>query len=124
MLVRTNHGAVDMMQAPVELACGIGPLLEFCQDAVPDAGASPAIEASSNRLPGTILCPQVTPGASGAVEPQQAIDDAAMLLGWAATLSLLWREQRPQPLPLLIGQVSSLLIQWSVPALTCFENRT
>lgn len=122
MLVGANDGAVDMMQAPVERALGVSLLLEVRQDAVPDAGASPAIEAGGYCLPGAVPLGQVPPGRSCPIQPQQAIDDLAMVLRRAATSWFLRWKQRPQPLPLLVGQISSAHT-WSLPTLTCFENR-
>lgn len=107
MLVGANHGAVDVMEGPVERALGVGVLLEVRQDAVPDPSPSPAIEAGGNGLPGTIPLRQIPLGRTGAIEPQQAVDEAAIVLRWAASLSLLRWKQRPQPLPLLVGQISS-----------------
>jgi hypothetical protein len=80
MLMGANHGAVDMMQAPVQLALGISLLPEFRQDAVSDAGLTPPVEPGGKSLPGAILCRQVPPGRSRVVEPEQAIEDAAALL--------------------------------------------
>ena len=107
MLVGANDGAVDMMQAPVELPLGICLLLEVGQDAVPNAGPSPAIEAGGDCLPRPVLLGQIAPGSTGPIEPQQAIEDGTVILGRAATSCLLWWKQRPQPLPLLVGQISS-----------------
>jgi hypothetical protein len=45
MLVRSNDGAIDMMQAPIQLTCLVCLLLQCGQDPLPDAGPSPAIEA-------------------------------------------------------------------------------
>lgn len=102
-----NDGAIHVMEAPVKLALGVGLLLEIGQDAVPDASTSPAIEAGGNRLPGTILLGQIPLGRTGAIEPQQAVHDLAMILGRATTSRLLRWKQRPQPFPLFVGQVSS-----------------
>src|SRR5947208_359535 len=108
MLMGANHGAVDMMQAPVEFACGVRLLLTVGQDAIPDPVSPPAIEAGGNCLPGTVLLRQIPPGRSRAIEPQEAVEDLAMVLRGAALPGwfLRWK-QRPQPLPLLVGHVSS-----------------
>ena len=86
---------------------GVCVLLKIRQDAIPDAGASPAIEARGNRLPGTVLIGKIPPRRSRAREPQQAIDDQAMVLRGTTPSWFLRGEQRPQPLPLLVGLVSS-----------------
>ena len=122
MLVGANDGAIDMMQAPVEVPCGVGLLLQFRQDAVPDTGSSPPIETGGNGLPRTVPGGQITPRCSRTVQPQHTIDNAAVIRGRTATGSLLWWEQRMQPLPLLIGQISSVHTS-IVPTLRSFENR-
>ena len=123
MLVGADHGAVDVMETPVQLAFGVCLLLKIRQDAIPDAGASPAIEARGNGLPRTVLSGKIPPGCSRASEPQQAIDNWAMILRRAATLwSLRWK-QRPQSLPLVVSQISSAHTE-SLLTLTSFENRT
>ena len=88
MLVGANHGAVDVMERPIELPRRVGMLLQFCQDAIPDAGTAPAIEAGGNRLPGTVLLRQIPPRRTRAIEPQQAVEDLAMVLRGATTSCL------------------------------------
>jgi hypothetical protein len=45
VLVCPHDGAIDEVQAPVELALGIGLSLQRRNEAIPDAGSRPAIEA-------------------------------------------------------------------------------
>jgi len=123
MLVGANHGAVDMMEAPIERPLGIRLPLEIRQDPVPDTGTSPAIEAGGDRLPRAVLLREIPPRRSGSIEPQQAIDDLAMIFRGATASCLLRWEQRPQPLPLLVSQISSAHTE-SLPSLALFENRT
>ena len=70
MLVRSDDGAIDMMQVPIQLACGVSLPLQLGQDLVPDAGSAPAIEAGGNRLRGAVLLRQIPPGRARAIEPQ------------------------------------------------------
>src|SRR5262249_2943994 len=51
MLMGTDDGAVNKMEAPVQLASGIGLLLEACQDVLPDTRCLPAVEPAGNSLP-------------------------------------------------------------------------
>src|SRR5437763_4943003 len=69
MLVGANDGAIDMMQAPIERAVGVRLLLEVRQDAVPDAGPAPAIEAGGHCLPGAVPLREIPPGRTRASEP-------------------------------------------------------
>ncbi|GAC1641679.1 MAG: hypothetical protein NVS4B2_31210 [Chloroflexota bacterium] len=107
MLVGANHGAVDMMQTPVEFAFGVRLRLKVGQDAVPDPSATPAVEAGGKRLPRAVLLGEIPPGRTRSIEPQQAVDDLAMFLRRAATTRLLWWEQRPWALPLFVDRISS-----------------
>jgi len=108
MLMRLNDRAVDMMEAPIQVARRVGLLLQVGQDSIPDAGSSPAIQAGRNGLPRTVLRGQVTPRRSRADQLQQAIEDTAVVLRRPTTSRALGREQRPQPLPLVVGKVSSV----------------
>lgn len=80
MLVRANHGAVDMMERPVKLPRGVCLLLEVCQDAVPDAGTSPAIEAGRDRrIPDTeALASEIAAG-------EQDRNATATMVNWRFT---------------------------------------
>src|SRR5437588_10819567 len=106
--MRSNNGAIDMMQSPVQLPGLVGAFLQRDQNAVPDAGASPAIEAGGHRLPRSIVLWQVPPGSARPIQPENAIDDAAMIHIRAATAGLPRWKQWPQPLPLRVGQISSV----------------
>jgi len=83
MLVRPDNGAIHIMDSPVELSRVVTPLLDRCEEAGPDACLAPAIEAAGNGRPGAIPLGQVPPGGACAEDPQDTIQDATMVGGWA-----------------------------------------
>jgi hypothetical protein len=78
----SDHGAIDVMQVPVQLASGIGLRLHRRQELALDARPLPAIEAAGHGTPRTIALGEIAPGSAGAEHPQDAIDDRAMVLGF------------------------------------------
>jgi hypothetical protein len=104
MLVRSHDGAIDMMQVPIQLDCGVSVPLQLGQDLVPNASSAPAIEAGGDRLPGTIVRGEIPPGSARAIQPEDATDDRAVVVAGPASSSFLRWKERPQPLPLLVGQ--------------------
>ncbi len=89
MLMGTNDSGIDVMDGPLQRASRIGLLLERVQDLLPDAGLPPAIEAAGHCLPGTIARRQVTPGGTGAEDPQDAVDNRPMVVRRATGLGFL-----------------------------------
>src|SRR5919202_972145 len=114
MLVRPNDRAIDVMDLPIEQALFVRLLLQGIQDALPEPVLAPAIEAAGKRLPGTIALGDITPGSTGAVEPEQAVDRAAMADEGVTALAALRRtfgwQERLQARILFIGQVMSIHI--------------
>src|SRR3712207_215016 len=86
MLVGANDGGIDVLDGPLQRAGGIRLLLEGFQDRLPDTSLPPAVEAAGHRLPGTIAGRQVAPGGTGAEDPQDAIDNGAMVVRRATSL--------------------------------------
>lgn len=66
MLVGTDDGAIDEMHVPIELAGGIGLLLQGVKPPLKDAGVPPPVEAAGYHAPGAIALRQVVP--AGATE--------------------------------------------------------
>jgi len=63
MLVGADDRAIDIGQDPMELAGRISLLCEGVQEALKEARAAPAVEATRHRLPAAIALWQVSPGA-------------------------------------------------------------
>ena len=107
MLVGTNDGGIDVMGLPVEFARGIGVGLHRGEEAVPDPGLFPAVEPRGHRGGGAIAGGQVGPGRARAQDPEDAVDDRAIVVARAAPLAALgWAtgwEQALDVLPLAIG---------------------
>ena len=106
MLVGADDGAVDEVERPVEPPFRIGLALQRGQDAIPDAGLLPAVEARRDGLPRAVAFGQGAPGTAGAQDPEDAVQDGTVVLGGTAGTGLLRREQRAQALPLHVGQVT------------------
>lgn len=88
-----NDGTIDGMEVPIELSGGIALLLQGLQDALPDPRLLPAIKAAGDRVPGAVALGQISPRCSSSQDPQDPIDDQAMIFGWTACFWLLRRKQ-------------------------------
>lgn len=108
MLMGTHDGAVDEVYIPVNLAQKIGLGLNGCKDRIPDAGSAPAIEARGNGLPGTIALRQITPGCPRTQDPENAVDDATMIVCRTSRITFLGRQPGTEPLPLFVSQITSV----------------
>src|SRR5262245_25354048 len=89
MLVRADNGAIHRVDIPVQVRCGVGLLLDRGEEARPDAGLAPAVEAAGDGGPAAIPLGQVTPGGTCTEEPQHAVQDASVGSGWAASVRFL-----------------------------------
>ena len=93
MLVRADDGAIHIMDIPVQVPCGVVLLLDRGKEASPEACLAPAGEAAGNGLPGAIPFGDIAPGSAGADDPEDAVENAAVVSGWAACMRFLWRKQ-------------------------------
>jgi len=94
VLVRTDDSAIHIMDIPVQLPSGVGLLLDRGKEARPDTRLAPAVEAAGDGGPAAIPLRQVTPGGTCTEEPQDAIEDASVVSGRAASVRFLRRKQR------------------------------
>lgn len=78
VLMRSNDGTIDVMRLPIQLPCRIGLRLHLFPNGLPDPFLAPAVVAAGNRLPLPIAFRNIAPGRSGALEPQDAIDNRPM----------------------------------------------
>src|SRR5262249_29464127 len=80
------------------------------EDLGPGAIFPPAVEAVVDRLPGAIAFGRVRPGGAGMQVPEDAVDEAAMLLPGVAALAVVIAvgEERLDPRPLGIGKVKAV----------------
>jgi hypothetical protein len=89
MLVGPDNGAIDVVDLPIELACGLGVLLESRQEALEDPSFLPAIEATGHCAPGAIALGEISPGRPRPQDPQHTVEDAAVIMGWSPSLGFL-----------------------------------
>ena len=94
VLVGTNDRGIDVMGLPVEFARGIGFGLHRGEDAVPNPGFLPAVEPRGHCGGWSITGGQVRPGRAGAQDPENAVDDRAVVVAGTATLAALGRTAR------------------------------
>jgi hypothetical protein len=92
MLVRSDDSAIDIVESPVELPCGIGALLDRGKEASPEARLAPAIKPAGDGAPGAVPLRQVTPGGAGTQEPEDTVEDASGIGSRAAGFGLLRRK--------------------------------
>lgn len=99
---------IDEVHVPIEGAAGLGAGLQSREDLVPHPGLAPAIESARHRADRAVaLLGQVAPRRTGAMNPQDAIEDAAVIVVGPAGARFLGREQRLQGRPLAIDQIKT-----------------
>ena len=98
-----DERAIDVVQIPIDPAARFGLLLDGVKHSLPEAGPLPAGDATGHRAPGTLAFGQIAPGGASAQHPSNAVQEAAMVHGWPASLGCLGWEQRLQMRPLGIG---------------------
>jgi hypothetical protein len=108
VLVGSDHGAIDIMAVPVDLAIGVGLRVHGRQQLTPDASLLPAIAAAGHGPPRAIAIGQIPPGSPRVQNPENPVENAAMIDVRPTGLRFLRGEQRLQPLPLRMGSISSV----------------
>jgi hypothetical protein len=108
MLMGADDGAIAIMAHPIHLACGLGLLWQGVQDLREDPSLLPAVETAGHRAPWPLALGQITPRRPGTQEPPHAIEDAPMVDSGSADLRFLGWKEWLQPLPLYVGQISSV----------------
>jgi hypothetical protein len=108
ILVRAYNRAIHEMDFPFDFPPVVSVLLHFLEDPFPQTPLPPPVEASIDRLPRPVPFGQISPGRSGIQDPQDAINDPAMICSRSACFWLLRRKQRFDLLPLLIRQFVSV----------------
>src|SRR5829696_1035771 len=104
VLVGSNHGAIDEVETPVEPPLRVRLPLESSQDPVPDPCLLPAVEAGRDRLPRAIALRQGAPGTARIQDPEDAVNDGAMVPGGTTSVGLLRWKQREKSFPLHVSQ--------------------
>ena len=95
------------MDFPPGLPKGISFPLHLSQKPLPQSFLPPTVETAGYRTPGAKALGQVPPRRAGTQNPQDPIDDRAMVLPRSSGCRFLGRQQRHQSPPLIIRQISS-----------------
>jgi hypothetical protein len=103
MLMRSDDGAIDQVHRPIQLASGLGLLLQGRYEVREDSGSLPTVEATRDSAPRTIPFGQIAPGSASSEEPEDPIKDRAVVMGGSPDLRFLRWEQWLQPLPLCVS---------------------
>src|SRR5580658_390016 len=101
-----NRGGIDVVLTAFRHRLG-----KSDSHALPDAGGAPSSEAPVDRVPVAVLLRHIAPGRTAAQPPQNAIDNIAIILGWAASAALAGfsfdRQQNLQNPPLCFRQIAA-----------------
>lgn len=103
-LVRADHGAVDEVPTPVELSSEVSLSLELVEQAAPDSSECPAAKADVDAVPLTVAFRQVTPWCAGCEDPEDSVENSAVVVVGPPS-GLLLRQEGCKAVPLLVGQV-------------------
>ena len=87
--MRSDDGAIDQVHRPLQLASGLGLLLQGRKEGWEDAGALPAVEAARDGAPRTLPFGQISPGSASTEDPEEALEDRAVVMGGSPDLRFL-----------------------------------
>src|SRR5690606_20685979 len=122
MLVGTDDGPIDVMDFPIEVTVRIRILLDGGKETLPDAGFAPALKAAVDRGPRAVALGQVPPWRTGAQNPQDAVQDAAMVCRRSSCMGSLRRQQRLESCPLFIREFMSVSHAFTVSTLSSLHT--
>ena len=106
-LMGPNDGAVDHLDFPIHLTGLVGAFLDTGEYVGPDSPFLPPVEPGTHGFPVAIAFRKVTPRASRALDPEDAIQDGPVIQGRPTCARSLWWKQWSQLVPLLVGQFIS-----------------
>jgi len=108
LVMRPDDRAIHLVDIPVEVSTRVGLLWDSRKESRPDPRLAPAIQAARDGGPWAIRLRQIAPGGAGAEEPQETVEDAAVVSGGAAC-SWLWRgKQGLESFPWSMSQFMSM----------------
>ena len=102
MLVGADDGTIYIVDVPVQGAVLISLGLQSREHAIPDAGLPPAVKATGDGANRAVAFRQITPGGTGAINPQDAINNPPEVVTGASNFRLLGRQERLEPGPLFV----------------------
>ena len=103
-----NDAAVHEVQVPVDPPGCVSLCLQSLQEALPDPRLAPAIKPARHRPDGAVAIRQVAPRGARAQDPQNAVQNGAMIMIGATRPRPLRRQQWRETPPLLIRQCVTL----------------
>jgi len=104
MGVGTDHAAVEQVYGPARLRCHGAQLGD---DAAPDLGGGPALQATPRGAPAHQLGGEVAPGGAGAGQPKHGLEEPAVVDGGTSGPGLLGWQQRREAGPQRLAQHGS-----------------
>jgi hypothetical protein len=107
VLMGANYGRIDEVQVPIDGPARIGRRLQTGQHTLPNPATAPTIEPARHRPDRPIAPRQIAPRRTGTVDPQNAIQNAPVVLIGTARARSLGRQQGCQALPLRVRQITS-----------------
>jgi hypothetical protein len=81
VLMRPNNGGIHEVEVPVDFTTDIRLDLQSRQDALPETRLAPAIEPAGDGAYRAIVLGQIAPGRAVAQNPQNAVQDGAVMVG-------------------------------------------
>ena len=101
----TNDSAVDHLDFPVHLPSRVGAFLNTGEQFGPNALLLPAVKPGTDGFPIPIPFRKVTPWTSRTLDPENAVQDGAVIEGRSPGAGPLWGKQWSQLAPLLVSQL-------------------
>jgi hypothetical protein len=108
MLVRSDAGTIDHVDGPIEAARSLGLLLHRLQETLAEPRTPPAVDTAGHGAPRPLPFRQIPPGGAGTQEPEDAVEDGAVVMGRSPHMGCLGWEQGLEPLPWLVRQIASV----------------
>jgi hypothetical protein len=108
MLVRSDDGTIDPVDGPIDTARRLGLLRHRLQETLEEPRPPPAVEPAGHGPPRPIPFRQSPPGGASTQEPEDAVQDGAVVMGRSPNRGFLGREQGLEPLPWLVRQIASV----------------
>jgi hypothetical protein len=98
MLVGANHRTID--QQPFQVR-----ILEFSEQPFPNPFPGPAVESPPHAVPVAEALGQVPPGSAGFRDPEDRVDEQAIILGCDPGVAFLARQKILNSIPIVIGDL-------------------
>jgi hypothetical protein len=108
VLMSAHYARIHKVQVPVEQARRISLGLHRLQEALPDPCLAPTVKPARHGPDRAVALGQVTPGRARAQDPQNPVQEGAVVVVWATRPGSLRGQKRLQTPPLRIRQLVTL----------------